>query len=327
MQHVDITEFLESAPDHGFPLDYLVSRLKGRKSRLITDWDILVKSTSPMEQLPPGHYQTIFGISAPDAAWRALMAEYQWAYHQMNGQGRRTFAPFFLYGELRTLFICLRYLRGLMRDRLQEILSASLLSGEIKDVLLRSPDDLSAAQGIEEKFLCLSRLFKGIAETMRHEGLKGFEQKLAELFLSMIIATGLDPFLKVFFLQVIDARNILALAKLLKLGATSEHPFISGGRTDAVKLREILGRRDIQDADKLVRGFTGEKTASADLSGLERSLYRGISRSLKKGGKDSLGTGPVLDYLWRCSVDAMNLSILSYGAKLTRDIVAAELVR
>ena len=326
MQHVDITEFLESAPDHGFPLDYLVSRLKGRKSRLITDWDILVKSTSPMEQLPPGHYQTIFGISAPDAVWRALMAEYRWAYHQMNGQGRRTFAPFFIYGELRTLFICLRYLRGLMRDRLQEILSASLLSGEIKDVLLRSPDDLSAAQGIEEKFLGLSRLFKGIAETMRHEGLKGFEQKLAELFLSMIIATGLDPFLKAFFLQVIDARNILALAKLLKLEATG-HPFISGGRTDTMKLREILDRRDVQAADKLVRGFTGEKNAPANLSGLEISLYRGISRSLKRGGRGSLGTGPVLDYLWRCSIEAMNLSILSYGAKLTRDIVAAELLR
>ena len=326
MQHLDITEFIESTPDHGFPLDYLVSRLKGRKSRLVTDWGILVKSASPMEQLPPGHYQTIFGISAPDAVWRALMAEYRWAYHQMNGQGRRTFAPFFIYGELRTLFICLRYLRGLMRDRLQEILSVSLLSGEIKDVLLRSPDELSATQGIEEKFLCLSRLFKGIAETMRHEGLKGFEQKLAELFLSVIIATGLDPFLKAFFLQVIDARNILALAKLLKLEATG-HPFISGGRTDTMKLREILDRRDVQAADKLVRGFTGEKNAPANLSGLEISLYRGISRSLKRGGRGSLGTGPVLDYLWRCSIEAMNLSILSYGAKLTRDIVAAELLR
>jgi hypothetical protein len=326
MQHVDITEFLESAPDHGFPLDYLVSRLKGRKSRLVTDWDPLVKSTLPMDQLPPGHYQTIFGISAPDAVWRALMAEYQWAYHQMNGQVRRTFAPFFLYGELRTLFICLRNLRGLMRDRMQELLSVSILSGEIKDVLRRCPDELSAAQGIEEKFLGLSSLFKGIAETMRYEGLKGFEQKLAELFLSVIIADGLDPFLKAFFLQVIDARNILALAKLLKLEAAG-HPFISGGGTDAMKLREILDRRDVQAADKLVRGFTGEKTASADLSGLEISLYQAISRSLKKEGRGSLGTGAVLDYLWRCSVEAMNLSILSYGAKLTRHIVAAELVR
>ena len=255
------------------------------------------------------------------------MAEYQWIYHQMNGQVRKTFAPFFLYGELRTLFICLRYLRGLKRDRLQEVLSLSLLSGEIQAVLLRSPDELSAARGIEEKFLGLSGLFKGIAETMRHEGLKGFEQKLAELFLSAVIATGLDPFLKSFFLQVIDARNILALAKLLKLDATLERPFISGGRTDAVKFREILDRRDVQAADKLVRGFTGEKNAPANLSGLEISLYRGISRSLKRGGRGSLGTGPVLDYLWRCSVDAMNLSILSYGAKLTRDIVAAELIR
>ena len=327
MQHDDIREFLECAPDNGFPLDYLVSRLKGKKSRLVTDWDILMKSMSPLEQLPPGHYQKILGIGAPDVIWRALMAEYQWVYHQMNGETRKTFAPFFLYGELRTLFICLRYLRGLKRDRLQEVLFVSLLSEEIRGILLRSPDELSAARNIEEKFLGLSSRFKGIAEAMRHEGLKGFEQKLAELFISVIITTGLDPILKAFFLQVIDARNILVLAKLLKLGATLEHEFISGGRVAAVKLREILGRRDLQAAEKLVKGFTGEKTSPSDLSGLEISLYRVIGRSLKKEGRGSIGTGSVLDYLWRCSVEAVNLGILSYGTKLTRDIVAAELVR
>lgn len=327
MQHIDIREFLERAPDHGFPLDYLLSRLRGRRSRLITDWGILAKSTSPMEQLTPGHYQTVFGISAPDAAWRALMAEYRWGYHQMNGPVRKTFAPFFLYGELRTLFICLRYLRGLMRDRLQEILSVSLLSVAIRDALLRSSDELSAAQGIEKEFLCLSCRFKGLAETLRHAGLNDFEQKLAEIFLSVIITTGLDPFLKAFFLRIIDARNILALAKLLKLGETLEHPFISGGKIDAVMLRDILGRRDIQTADKLVMGFTGEKTSSANLSGLEISMYRGISRWLKKKSRGSPGTGLVLDYLWKCSVEAMNLNILSYGAGLHRDVIAAELVR
>jgi hypothetical protein len=327
MYRVDIREFLESAPDHGFPLDYLLSRLRGRKSRLVTDWDMLMKSTSPVGQLPPGHYQMIFGIGSPDAVWRALMAEYRWAYHQMNGQGRKTFAPFFLYGELRTLFIGLRYLKGLMRDRLQEILSLSLLSGEIRDILLKSPDALSAARKIEEKFLGLSGRFRGIAGPIQHEGLKGFEQKLAELFLQVIITTRLDPVLKTFFLQVIDARNILALAKLLKQGETLEHPFISGSRIHAATLREILERRDMQAAVTLVSRFTGEKTGVAELSGLEPSLYRRISRTLKKEGRTSLGTGPVLYYLWRCSVEAMNLSILSYGAQLTHDIVAAELVR
>jgi vacuolar-type H+-ATPase subunit C/Vma6 len=327
VQHVDIRRFLEYAPDHGFPPDYLLSRLRGRKSRLVADWDLLVKSTSPMEKLLPGHYQMIFGIGAPAAVWRALMAEYRWVYHQMNGPARKTFAPFFLYGELRTLFICLRYLKGSMRDRLQEVLSVSLLSSEIKDALLKSPDELSAARKIEEILRGLFGRFNGITGTMKHAGLKDFEQKLAERFLSVMISTGLDPLLKIFFLQVIDARNILALAKLMKMGATSDHPFISGGGTDAVRLREILDRRDVQAADKIVQGITGEKTAPADLSGLERSLYRGISRSLKRSGRGSLGTGPVLDYLWRCSVEAMNLSILSQGTKLARDIVAAELVR
>jgi hypothetical protein len=33
-----------------------------------------------------------------------------------------------------------------------------------------------------------------------------------------------------------------------------------------------------------------------------------------------------MDYLWRCSIEAMNLGVLFYGKDLERDIVIAELV-
>jgi len=294
---------------------------------MVVDWEAIEKSTSPLEELPEGHYQRIFGVRTPEAIWRALLIEYRWVYHQMNGQLRETFAPFFLYGELRTLFICLRYLKELKRDKVREILSASLLSEEIKMTLRESSGELSAAQGLEEKFQCLSGRFRGITEIMRQEGLSGFEREVAGRYLSVIVLAGLDPVLRSFFTHIVDARNILALAKLLKLATTPEHPFIPGGTIDAKRLREILDRRNRQAADKILRAFTGEEMRPADLVKLEASLYRGISRSLKREGRASLGTGPVLDYLWRCSIEAMNLSLLSYGGQLKRDIVAAELVR
>jgi vacuolar-type H+-ATPase subunit C/Vma6 len=130
-----------------------------------------------------------------------------------------------------------------------------------------------------------------------------------------------------FFMRLIDARNILAVAKLLKTTANGKHIFISGGTVDTGRLKEILESRKGPDADKLLLEWTGEAVSSADLTGVEVSLYRGISRSLKRYGRESLGTGPVLDYLWRCSIEAMNLGILSYGHKLKRDIVAAEMVQ
>ena len=35
---------------------------------------------------------------------------------------------------------------------------------------------------------------------------------------------------------------------------------------------------------------------------------------------------PILDYLWRCSIEAMNLSVLYHGRDLEREAVTAELV-
>lgn len=327
MKQCNAVELLEEAPDHGFPGDYLLSRIKGRRARLVTEWKTLLASTSPLEHLPDGHYQKTFGDKTPDAVWRALLGEYGWVYHQMNRRLRETLSPFFLYTELRTLFICLRYVRELKGDRLRELLSESLLCAELRKLLLRSRDELSAARGIEEKFLCLSGQFAGMVEIMRQEGLKAFERELTERYLSVIASFALDPALAVFFVRLIDARNILAAAKLLRTSTPATYRFIQGGAVDTVWLMKILESKNGPGADRLLQEWTGEEISSSDLAGVEASLYRRISRALKKYKRDPLGTGPVIDYLWRCSLEAMNLGILSYGHGLKRNIVEAELVK
>jgi vacuolar-type H+-ATPase subunit C/Vma6 len=59
---------------------------------------------------------------------------------------------------------------------------------------------------------------------------------------------------------------------------------------------------------------------------VELALYKGMTRWLRKEGREPFGAGPILDYLWSCSIEAMNLSVLYQGKDLERDIVAAELV-
>jgi hypothetical protein len=237
------------------------------------------------------------------------------------------FGPFFLYAELRTLFICLRNLKEMKRAKVREMLSASLLSDEIKKIFAGSPDELAAARRIEENFQCLSGQFSGISEILRQKGLRGFEHELTARYLSVIMVTGLGPVLQTFFMRLIDARNILALAKLLKLETTAEHPFIPGGIINEMRLREILDRRSRPDMVRLLHELAVEEIGAADSVKLETALYRGITRTLKKESRADLSIGPILDYLWRCSIEAMNLSILSYGQKLQRDIVRAELVQ
>lgn len=76
----------------------------------------------------------------------------------------------------------------------------------------------------------------------------------------------------------------------------------------------------------MIRALTGIKVERLEPTMVELALYKGMTRWLRKEGRDPLGVGPILDYLWRCSIEAMNLSILYQGKDLERDFVAAELV-
>ena len=61
MKQFDATDLLEKGIDPGYPSDYLLSRIRGRKARLIQDWTPLVTSPAPLERLPESHYQRISG--------------------------------------------------------------------------------------------------------------------------------------------------------------------------------------------------------------------------------------------------------------------------
>ena len=245
----------------------------------------------------------------------------------MNSRLRSIFAPFFVYAELRTLFICLRNLKEMNRARAREMLSGGLLSEELREILSASADEFAAIRAIEEKLARLSGQFSGITEILRQKGLSGFEHELTKRYLSVIVRAGLDPVLRAFFMRLIDARNALALAKLLRLDKPAEHAFIPGGTIDAARLKEILDSRGRPDMERLLKEMTGEEIASGDNVKLEASLYRGITRSLKKEGRSPLSIGPILEYLWRCSIEAMNLSVLCHAQGLERELVAAELVQ
>jgi vacuolar-type H+-ATPase subunit C/Vma6 len=327
MSQFNAADLLDKGKDTEYPPDYLLSRLRGRKARLIRDWAPLVASPAPLEKLAEGHYQRVCSDISAEGIWKALLIEYQWVYYQMNAQLRKIFGPFFLYTELRTIFICLRNLKDMKRAGAKEMLSASLLSEELREILSESADEFAAVREIEERLRRLSGQFIGIAEILRQKGLSGFERELTKRYLTVIVGAGLDPFLQIFFMRLIDARNALALVKLLKLDSMTEHHFIAGGRINIVRLREVLQSRDRSEIARLLRGLTGEEIDPAEHVKLEAALYRGITRSLKKEGRSTLSTGPIIEYLWRCSIEAMNLSMLCYTVGMERHLVAAELVQ
>jgi vacuolar-type H+-ATPase subunit C/Vma6 len=69
------------------------------------------------------------------------------------------------------------------------------------------------------------------------------------------------------------------------------------------------------------------KIDAPDPTKVEIALYKAITIFLKKEGREPFGIGPILDYLWKCSLEVMNLNVLYYGRDLERDVVTAELVQ
>lgn len=319
-------DLLHSPGDSGYPVDYLLSRIKGRRSTLIKNWKPLVfdqdiiLSTSPLKQ---GGFHT---STVPDRIWADLMREYRWVYGQMNQQLRAIFHPYFLYAELRTVCICLRHLREKKEGSIDEVLNKSLLSDEVKGMFVRSNDLAEAVTGVERLFSSLSKKFVGLSAVSQKDGLRGVEQRLTETYLAVTVGSKLHPLLKIFFSRLVDARNIMSIYKYLRLDHAERPPVLPGGSIGEEKLRELAVKDDIVAIGPMIRSLTGIRVERPEPTMVELALYKGMTRWLRLEGREPFGIGPILDYLWRCSIEVMNLSVLYQGKDLDRDIVTAELV-
>jgi len=126
---------LKQGRERGYPVEYLLSRIRGRRSRLIRDWRTLVYDATPIEFLASAQYQGFVRERSAEGMWRALLREYGWVFGQMEEEVRSVFAPYMLYTELRTVFICLRYLHGERTQKAGEVLGVSLLADGVKNIL------------------------------------------------------------------------------------------------------------------------------------------------------------------------------------------------
>ncbi len=320
-------ELLCSPADQGYPVDYLLVRIKGRRSRLIRDWKRLTFDAGLFDAATVSLPDGLFKGKSPDSIGADLVREYRWVYEQMNLWLREIFGPFFFYSEFRTIFICLRHIKDKKAGVLDELLDTSLLSDAMKDILLESADVKIAVTEIERLFSLLSPRYAGLVAILASEGMRGVEQQLTERYLAETAGSKLHPLMKGFFIRLIDARNAMSLYKFLRLDLSTHPFFIPGGAIPDSRLLGLAGSDDLDKAGALIQELTGIPVERPDPTSVELALYRGMTRWLRKAGKDPLGVGLILDYLWRCSIEAMNLRELYYGRDLERETIAAEIVQ
>lgn len=319
-------ELLEEREEGGYPAEYLLSRIRGKRVSLITDWEPLICDKAALVSLFPSLSDGFASGASSVSIWKDLLAEYRWVYLQMEKSLRDIFRHFFFYSELRTLFFCLR-LRAVGEGvKMEQILAGSLFSKKLRKALVDSEDGQDMLEEVEEFFMSLSSGFRGLNDIYAKDGFRGVEQHLTNHYLEYVMDSDLHPVMREFFVRLVDARNVIALYKHLRWELKDVPYFIKGGSIKASRLRSILAREDIFEVMSIIRSLTGIIVKNPDPTGVENTLYRGMTRFLRKKGREISGIGFILDYLWRCSLEAMNLGILFHGKDMERDALRAELL-
>jgi len=319
-------ELLLEPEDRGYPTEYLLSRIRGRKAALLRDWKNLLFDSAPLDVLVSSRSRGGIVEASPDAVWRRLIKEYRWVYGQMNGCLRETFSLFFLYAELRTICISLRQMKDRKSAHLEELFGESLLSNELRKVCLTSTDSSTAIAMISRIFSRLSPAFADLPRAFVDEGLRGVERRLTNSLLEYAAQQRTHPLINTFIVRMIDARNLIRLAVSVQQESANTPDFIAFGSVPTGQLSRIQQRKDLLSVNELVQQYAGVKLELNDPAQIEHVLYTATTQYLKKTGRDPLGIGTILDYLWRCSMEAMNLSILFFGKNVERDVIANELV-
>lgn len=310
----------------GYPAEYLYTRLRGRRAKLIANWRTLVYTQELSETPAAARSHGFAQERTVEGLWRSLFREHGWVFRQMNERLRRTFAPYFVHAELRTLFVCLRSIAGENPQKTGDVLADSLLSGALKAAL--SVGDAGEALRRTEEQLCrVSPLFRGIAGIFEDKGPRAAEQEMTSRLISAVLAAALSPVIRRFFVRMVDSRNILTLYASLRAGRAEPAAFMTGGALPAERLRDLQEKGDLFAVLPLVKQASGIALPDPDPAQVEVALYRGVTKFAKTEGRDPLGEGLILDYLWRCSLEITNLSILLAGKNLDREAVLTELVQ
>jgi hypothetical protein len=245
----------------------------------------------------------------------------------MNKKLRNIFQPYFMYSESNALLICLRYKSGKgNKTEIERLLFFSVLSEKIKDMLVMEIDLASLLALLEKRSGFLPGKFSGLSEIFLKDGLKGLEQHITRTLLEHIISLEIHPVMKLFFISIINSKNLVTLFKHLKWGITTKPVLINGGSIKESSLGKLMHSRETSELVRLIYKQTGLYIKEATASSMENALQKHITRQTKIMERQSSDIGLILNYLWRCSIEAKNLSIMSYGNKIDKTVIKGELV-
>ena len=318
---------LQSPEGSGYPEEYLIARIRGRRAWLVKEWDDILSGPVSAESMLPAYYGALAAEYAKEGVWKRMLQEFRWVYLQMNRGLRNIFSPFFLYSETKTIVLCLRHkVEKETTTEAEDLLSFSLLSSEVKEVLGKESDLPLILEEFEKKFLTPGGRPAGLKELFETEGLKGVEEELVNGFIDQITASKLHPVLHGFFVFLIDIKNIMILYKYDRWDIKTDPVFIQGGSISESILGKVIQDGGISRIIRLVKQRTGISVQDPGASEIENNLFASLTKNLRIKAREGSGAGLILDYLWKISIEARNFSILLHSRDLEKINLRKELV-
>lgn len=295
---------------NGYPDEYLLARLKGRRAGL-----------------GGGRQSKAAAGGMTDAeAWDPMSSEFRWVYRQMNEGLRQTFAPLFLWFELRTIILCLRFRRGGERGKAAGLLPASLLAKPVQQAMTDDGEPAAVMDALSGLLTAVAEPYRGLGAIYRERGGREHEQRLVTLYLERMTDLPLHPVLREFFRALIDLRNLATLAKQLRWQLHEPQAFIRGGEITTERLGKVLAEENTAGLAALLAALPDMGAPPATPLDPEQQLFGWLTAKVRRLGRDLLGVGLVLDYLWRCFVEAHNLSLVIHGEGLDHETLGAEMI-
>ena len=227
-----------------------------------------------------------------------------WVYRRLNQRLRRQLGPFLDLLAMRSLVLALRYL---LADEVPPapLLQKALLDRRLQELMIAADAEGSVAR-LEAALVEDYPFADGLAACWRSQGPGGVEQQLTAGILQHGLSRSGRGIVHTTLGYLVDMRNCLVVKKYWRWQVSQAPRLISGGKLPVEVLGRIWAARDEDRLAEQVRALVGGATRSLDAVHLEQALIKGLTRLLQKAGRDPLGLGVVIEYLWKCQLAAHN---------------------
>ncbi|MEJ2471425.1 MAG: hypothetical protein P8Y96_09930 [Desulfuromonadales bacterium] len=235
----------------------------------------------------------------------ALGEAIDWVYRHLNKTLRKRLEPFLDLLAMQQLILLGRYqLAG--EPPPESLQSRILLAAPLREVMaVTAPAEARVGQ-LEAALVTDYAFARGLRDRWQNQGPGGFEQQLVSGILQRGLRRAGPGVLTSVLRYLVDMRNLLSIAKFWRWQVHQSPPLLDDGALPAARLQRVWAERDEARFLLLAGRRAGEAVADPHATRLEQALVKGLSRLLRRAGRDPLSPAVIIDYLWRVQQAAHN---------------------